>query len=219
MMKSDDLKPWINDTTLLDTYGGEAMLQLSKILCFNVDDHEDGRLFTGVVQADGVTVRLPYWCRRVSQITSGGMVLAFTFTPDTSDSTFDGIEPVRYGRFVTLNLQRSPGLIVDVTGDVGFDPIPDTILSLIASLVTALADHASGVDRIQSQSIDDVNYTFRDDSQETPTGLSAESHRATISTWSLCESQADTGGVLSFPHKLVSPPWWLSPSDVGRIGR
>lgn len=216
-----DLSPWLKDSTLFDLYSQEALSELGKLLCFNPLDHGSGKEFYGIVSGDYVTVQLPYWVASVSEVMLNSLPLAFSFQPTTGDAQTGDSTPKEYGRYLTLSSPQREGTVVVVTGDYGFVELPDSLKALLAAIINGIDQRLSGTDYVKSKSIEDVSETRADIvSESTPLELIGQVYSATISKWSLCGSEITSGlGRLSFPHKLFNPPWWLTPADIGRIGR
>ena len=214
-----DLTPWLDDNGLLDLYGQEAVAGITNLLCFN--PLERGDEFTGLVQDNGVTVRLPYWASTITSVTMDEKSLEYTFTPTVGDAQTGDTTPPKYGSALTLTDRLPEGTVVTVVGEYGFTELPDSLKALLAAIVNGVAERLDGTDYVKSKSIEDVSETRADVvSESTPLELIRQAYSATISKWSLCDPGVKNGlGELSYPHRLFNPPWWTTGADVGVIGR
>ena len=214
-----DLSPWLDDSGLLDLYGQEAVSSLTNLLCFN--PLERGDQLPGLVQDDGVTVRLPYWASTITSVTVGEENLSFSFTPTVGDAQTGDTTLPKYGSTLTLTDKQSKGTVVTVVGEYGFTELPDSLKALLAAIVNGVGERLNGTDYVKSKSIEDVSETRADVvSESTPLELIRQAYSATIDKWSLCDTSVKSGlGELSYPNKLFNPPWWVTGADVGVIGR
>ena len=215
-----DLSPWLTDSTLFDLYGQEASASIQKLLCFDLFDTGSGT-FYGVVQDDGVTVRLPYWVTAISEVTIDGSSQQYSFTPTTGDVQTSDDPPTKYGSVLTLTDKSVVGSVVTIVGEYGFTELPDSLKALLAAIVQGVAERLDGTDYVKSKSIEDVSETRADIvSESTPLELIRQAYSGTIEKWSLCAPGVKNGlGELSYPHPLFNPPWWTTDADYGRIGR
>lgn len=201
------------DADVFDKYVNSALDLVSQVLCFNPAYHTDS--CDGVVEANGMSVSLPFWASAITKVEYEGSELDFTFAPYRAELV-DG-QLVSYNHELTISGDvLTPGTLVQVSGDIGFKQPPSQILRMLESAIKTLSEYGSGDYRVTSKSIEDVSVSMSD--LESPVDFLKRVYAGSIYGWSLCSAYRNPHGSIATDAQLPDKPWWVTDDDAGVVG-
>lgn len=195
--------------TAYDTWKDAALATISDILCMS-DLEQAISGMTGIVSQDGKHIILPSWYSEIwSATTADNTTVDYkaTYTKD------DGLSPAtKYTNILTLTSAYPAGMEVTVEGRHGFKKLPAPLTNILAAIIQADQSTADRTDSITSKRIEDVSVSYATNTQTT-LERALTPYKALISSWSLCQINYDTGGLLDMPTPHHDLPWWANTQD------
>lgn len=212
MIINDSIRDQVGDTTYT-TWKDAALADLAAMLCMSwLDETTD--TMTGIVADDGKHVILPSWYSEVTDVKST-YDTSLEYTIDYTQT--DGLTPeTKYTNTLTLSTPYLPGMAVTITGTHGFNQLPAPLTGILTAIIQADQSMADKTDSITSKRIEDVSVTYSDTTQTT-LKHALTPYKALLDMWKLCQSNPDTGGILSMPTPLHALPWWMNEQDLGAV--
>lgn len=208
MIIDDTVRDKVGETAY-DTWKDAALADLACMLCMS-QLNETTDTMTGFVSDDGKHVILPSWYSEVTDVKStygNSLEYAIEYTQS------DGLTPeTKYAKTLTLTAPYLPGMPVAVTGTHGFATLPKPLAGILSAIIQADQTMADRTDRITSKRIEDVSVTYATSSQTT-LEHALTPYKALLSTWKLCPTDPDAGGLLSMPTPHYDLPWWMNSQD------
>nr|DAI78256.1 MAG TPA: hypothetical protein [Caudoviricetes sp.] len=210
MIIDDTVRTQVGDTAYT-TWKDAALAELANLICMN-DFEQTQTNTTGTVSQDGTHVHLPSW---YSEIWSANTT---TNTPIDYKVTYnknDGLSPATsYTNTITLTHAYPAGTKITVSGRHGFKKLPAPLASILTAIIQADQTTVDRSDLITSKKIEDVSVSYATGTQTT-LEHALTPYRALISSWSLCTTRTDTGGLLDMPTPHHDLPWWINEQDLG----
>ena len=204
--------PGVDDPSrLLDVFYMPAVEAVNQLSCRAITPETTG-ILDGVVQEDGVTVRLAAWTSKVTGVQLDRAPLGFNFNPTVCDMMADGSVSGKYGRTLTLTAPLTEGTVVSVTATFGFDEYPPSLKSLVIAAMVCLADAENGTNRIQSKSIEDVSVSYTPSAKTDALAPLVDVFGAVVDKWSLCDACHGVGPV-GYPTPHDDLPWWTTAAE------
>lgn len=216
---------WIEQDELTKRFGDSAdsiaqyypiaVAKLNALTCNALTDRSTSDT-TGIVDGDGMTVRLSAWFTSVTQIaTSSGKVIdksLWSFNPNVTSDNLNDEDNEQFGNIIKLSTEYNTGEVFTVSGEHGFQPLPEELKNVLMALMSAYQNRADGTDQITSKSIEDVSVSQDSRSAETPESIALETNQPLVDKWSLCVDKYHIG-TLSYPSKRWEPPYYIGSEE------
>lgn len=208
MIIDDSIRSQVGET-VYDTWKDAALSDLSIMLCMGQLPQSTTDL-TGFVGDDGKHVILTSWYSEVTDVKSTyGNSLEYIIEYTQSD----GLTPeTKYAKTLTLATPYLPGAAVTVTGTHGFAKLPKPLSGILTAIIRADQSMSDRTDDITSKKIEDVSVSYATNAQTT-LEHAITPYKALLSTWKLCSTNPDDGGLLSMPTPHYDLPWWANEQD------
>lgn len=208
MIIDDTVRDKVGETAY-DTWKDAALATLSDMLC--ISDFEQSQTdLTGIVSQDGKRVHLQSWYSEIwSARTTDNTPVTYKATYDKTD----GLSPsTSYTKTLNLTSEYPAGTELIISGRHGFKKLPAPLATILTSIIQADQSMADRSDSITSKRIEDVSVSYATSTQTTLERATTP-YKALISSWSLCLTRPDTGGILDMPTPHHELPWWFNPQD------
>lgn len=208
MIIDDTIRDKVGDTAY-DTWKDAALATLSDILCMSDFEQEISDM-TGIVSQDGTHIHLPSWYSEIWSVnTTDGTPVGYKATYDKND----GLSPsTSYTKTLNITSEYPAGTELIIHGRHGFKKFPAPLANILTAIIQADQSIADRSDSITSKKIEDVSVSYATSTQTT-LERAITPYRALISSWSLCLTRPDTGGVIDMPTPHHDLPWWSNPQD------
>lgn len=210
MIIDDSIRDKVGETAY-DTWKDAALADLANLICMPQFEQTQTNM-TSTISQDGNHIHLPSWYSEIWSITTtNNTPIDYKVNYDTND----GLTPAtQYTNTITTTHTYPAGTPVTINGRHGFKRLPKPLATILTAIIQADQTTIDRADLITSKQIEDVSVSYATTTQTT-LEHALTPYKALITSWSLCPTQPDTGGILDMPTPHHNLPWWINEQDLG----